>query len=144
LASAGVLRTRRFRDLVMILLPLLWLAYYVLWQSLSRRLIHIDRSVWTALVRGQNPVWEPIDHRPPGCAARAIAAAARGDVGPALGFLFLLLLYSAATVYLASWVLDRVFAGEVASPLVRRRGEGGVGSMGSEGSMGSGGSVGGL
>src|SRR5438067_12406480 len=35
LASAGILRSRRFRDLMMVLIPLFWIGYYVISQTLT-------------------------------------------------------------------------------------------------------------
>ena len=41
LMTAGVLRSRRFRDLMMILIPLFWMGYYILSRSLSRQVVRI-------------------------------------------------------------------------------------------------------
>ena len=36
MASAGFLRSRRFRGVVMVLVPILWIGYYALTQMLAR------------------------------------------------------------------------------------------------------------
>jgi hypothetical protein len=42
LASAGVLRSRRFRDIVLVILPVFWMSWYVGSQMLSRRAVSVD------------------------------------------------------------------------------------------------------
>jgi ABC-2 type transport system permease protein len=90
---------------------------------LARQLIHVD---WVRFLRSRT--WEAISFLPPGLAARSIAAAGRGELPVALGFLLGLLVCSAATVYLAGWLIERVYAGEVISPIRQRRGVSGQGS----------------
>src|SRR5439155_8115537 len=74
MASAGFLRSRRFRDIVMVLIAILWIGYYALTQMLARQLIRVD---WISFLRSRT--WEALNFLPPGLAARSIAAAGRGE-----------------------------------------------------------------
>jgi ABC-2 type transport system permease protein len=125
LASAGFLRSRRFRDIVMVLLPLFWIGYYVATQMLARQMVHVDVPRFL-----RSRTWDLLNYLPPGFAARAIGAAGRGDYLLSLGFLLGLLVLSAATVYLAGWLIERVYAGEVISPVRQRSGRQGSGARG--------------
>lgn len=116
LASAGMLRSRRFRDVMMVLIPLFWIGYYVASQSLSRQLIKIN---WMSLLN--STAWEVINFLPSGLAARSIAAVERGAYGLALAFLLGLAAFSVGTIYLAGWLIQMVYAGEDVSPVMRRR-----------------------
>lgn len=113
LATAGVLRSRRFRDFATVLIPLFWLAYYVLQRSLFVGMIHVD---WTLFLHSR--AWEMVNYLPPGLAARSIGAAERGEIGRAFAFLLALLACTSGTVYLAGWLIERVYAGE--GPQLRR------------------------
>lgn len=107
LASAGILRSRRFRDIAMLVIPLFWIAYYIFSQSLSRQAMKVD---WRAFVN--SPTWEILNYLPPGLAARGIYAAGQGRYLDALAYLLALGVISAATVYAAGWVIQKVFEGE--------------------------------
>lgn len=116
LASAGVLRSRRFRDILVVVLPLFWMSYYVVTRMLGEQIARLN---WLRFL--QSPVWEAINLLPSGLAARAVGAAGRGEYLPSLGFLALLFLCAAGTIYLAGWLIEKVYAGEVISPAVRKR-----------------------
>lgn len=116
LASAGMLRSRRYRDILVVALPLFWMSYYIITRTLGEQLARVDIARFL-----RSPIWEGINLLPSGFAARAIAAAGRGEFLPALGFLLLLLLCTTATIYLAGWLIEKVYAGEVISPAVRKR-----------------------
>ncbi|UCH35043.1 MAG: hypothetical protein JSV65_01455 [Armatimonadota bacterium] len=116
LATAGVLRSRRFRDIMIVLFPLLWIGVYAASQLLPRRAIHFN---WSQILESRT--WEIINLLPPGLAARTIAGAARGDYLAALGFLIGLAAVTAGTIYLAGWLVSLVYVGEVVSAPVRRR-----------------------
>jgi len=107
LASAGVLRSRRFRDLATVLIPLFWMSYYVLSRTLTRGLVQVD---WSSFLRSR--AWEIVSLLPPGFAARSIGAAGRGEYLLSLGFLLGLLAFTAGTVALAGWLIEQVYAGE--------------------------------
>jgi ABC-2 type transport system permease protein len=116
LSSAGVLRSRRARDIMVVLIPLLFTVTYVAMQILPR---HMAKVNWSRVLEG--PTWDVINYLPSGLAARAIGGAARGEYLPALGFLAALGAISGATIYLAGWLVERLYAGEVVSAPVRRR-----------------------
>ncbi len=116
LASAGVLRSRRFRDIVLVVLPLFWMAYYVASQTLTRQMVSIN---WKAFVAG--PAWNALSFLPPGLAARSIARAGAGDLLPALNFLALLSLATTLTVYAAGWLVKAAYEGEDITVVVKSR-----------------------
>lgn len=116
LASAGALRSRRFRDVAVVLVPLLSVLAYIGPRWLTRYAGNVD---WKDFLQGR--VWDTINYLPPGLAARAIAAAGGGDYLPAAGFLLALASVSAATIYSAGWLVERVCAGEVISAPVKKR-----------------------
>ena len=116
LSSAGVLRSRRARDIMVVLIPLLFTGSYVAMQILPR---HMAKVNWSRVLEGTT--WDVINYLPSGLAARAIGGAARGEYLPALGFLVALGAISVATIYLAGWLVERLYAGEVVSAPVRRR-----------------------
>jgi hypothetical protein len=116
LVSAGVLRSRRFRDIVMVLIPLLWMAYYVFSQMLSRNAVHVD---WKAFVGSR--AWDMLSYLPPGLAARAVAASGQGEFLLTGMYLAALGAFTVAAVYLAAWLIQAVYAGEEVGPGRRRR-----------------------
>src|SRR5436305_7787730 len=67
LASAGILRSRRFRDIAMLVIPLFWIGYYVATQTLSRNALQVD---WHAFVK--SPTWAMLNCLPPRLPARGI------------------------------------------------------------------------
>jgi hypothetical protein len=108
LATAGILKSRRFRDVALVIVPLFWMSWQVFnqffWRDAARR---ID---WrTAL---QSPVWETISLLPPGLAARAMGAALRGEPLWATALLLALAVVTAATVVVAGWLVAKVYDGE--------------------------------
>ncbi len=107
LASAGILRSRRFRDLAMLIIPIFWIGYYVATQSFSRGAVSID---WSKYLHSNT--WTLVNYLPSGLAARAIEAAGEGSYLNSLGYLLALSAITAGTVYLAGWVIRKVFEGE--------------------------------
>jgi ABC-2 type transport system permease protein len=116
LASAGILRSRKFRDALIVLIPVFWMGYYILSRLLSRQVSRLD---WIAFLK--SPAWEALNFLPPGFAARAVAAAGRGDYLLSLLCLFGLFLFCTATVYLAGWLVQMAYAGETISLRGRKR-----------------------
>lgn len=116
LAGAGFMRSRRTRDIMVVLIPLLWAAIYAAWHVLPRRLASLE---WSHFFDSR--AWDLINYLPPGLAARSIAGIARGDLAAGLGFLLALGAVAAATLYLAAWVLELVYSGEVTSAPARPR-----------------------
>lgn len=118
LAMAGVLRSRRFRDIALVLVPLFWITYYIGSQTFFRRVGDID---WRAAMR--SPAWDMASYLPPGLGARAIANAHVGNFGPALAFLLALGLATAVTVYVAGWLVALAYSGEEIGPAVPKKKE---------------------
>src|SRR5205814_2881523 len=73
---------------------------------------------WVAFLH--SPAWAAINLLPPGLAARSTAAASRGEWLLATELLAAVLLFSVVTIYLAGWLVEKVYAGEVVSPTIRR------------------------
>jgi hypothetical protein len=109
MAGAGLFQSRKFRDTAVLLLPLVWVVYYMRY-FVARE---TRASQWIAFVH--SPGWEVVNYLPQGWAARAIYAAHTGDYLPAVAFLSGLALITAATFAVAGWMLQRIYAGETAS-----------------------------
>jgi hypothetical protein len=109
MAGAGVFQSRKFRDTAVILLPLIWVVYYM--RFIVARQTRAEQ--WVVFVH--SPGWELVNFLPQGWAARAIFSAYSGEYLPALVFLAGLALFTYATFVLAGWTLERVYAGETAS-----------------------------
>lgn len=115
LASAGVMRSRRARDVLLLLIPLLSIFFYVLMQVLSRQMVHFDVR---RLLNG--PAWAAISYLPPGLTARGIAAAGRGDYLLSTAFLLSMLALATITLALSAWLMQRVYTGEATGSTGRR------------------------
>jgi hypothetical protein len=102
---------------LMVLLPLVWIVYYLVNQMMIRGSIHMN---WKQVV--DSPIWEAASYLPPGMAAHAVASAQQGDVLSALGWCSALGVVTLGTVLLATAVLKKVYAGE--SDVVRWSGRG--------------------
>ncbi len=109
LVGAGFLRSRRYRDIMIVVGPLLAMLFYLSFQLLPRAMVFNYRGIVNS--RG----WDLINYLPPGLAARTIAAASAGQYGLSVIFLLLLAAVSVATVYLAGWLIDKVATGVVIS-----------------------------
>jgi hypothetical protein len=115
LVGTGMLRSRRARDLMVVLVPLLSMVIYVGSQTMAHRATRVD---WSALLNG--PVWRAVAYTPPGIAARAISGARQGEVGVALGGIALLAALAVLSLYFAGWLLHRVYTGETTGGAVKR------------------------
>jgi len=115
LASVGALRSRRWRDIIMVLGPLIGLTFYLLTQLAPRYLV--NGVNWQRIL--ENPCWNWVNYTPPGFAARAVGAAYAGAWWPAVGFLLLLTLVTVGTIYLAGYLVQLVSVGEGVSNPVR-------------------------
>lgn len=106
----GFLRSRRFRDITIVVFPIVGLAYYVGQQALVRQFQFIrftDLGIFDA------PVWHVANYLPPGFAAAGIRAASNGDWGQALGAVAFLTLATALAMSIAAASLRRLFLGDV-------------------------------
>lgn len=102
LGLMGLLRSRRFRDLMIIVFPILGLIYYVGQNSV---MMHVDRNVAYALLN--NPLLHFLAYLPSGWAARGLDAIDMGDLAGA----------ALASTELIGWTAVMVVAG---ASLMRR------------------------
>jgi hypothetical protein len=109
MAGAGLFQSRKFRDTAVILLPLIWVVYYM--RFIVARQARSEQ--WAAFVH--SPAWNVVNFLPQGWAARAIYAGYRGDYAIALLFLAGLALFTYGTFVLAGWTLQRIYSGETVS-----------------------------
>jgi ABC-2 type transport system permease protein len=107
LVSAAALRSRRWRDIMMILGPVLAVGWYLLTQTLPRYAHNMD---WQAIIH--HPAWASLNFLPPGYAAQAISAAHDGAWLPCLGWSLLLAAFTVGTVYLAGHLVTLLTIGE--------------------------------
>ena len=122
LALLGLLRSRRFRDILIVLFPLIALARYLVTPR------NFSGSDLYSLL--SNPAWNFANYFPPGYTASAIDALRVGDWARAVGAASLLVIVSILTVALAVVLLKQIFNGErgqapanvkVIRPVARRR-----------------------
>ena len=117
LALIGFLRSRRFRDVTIVLFPLIGMAYY-----LGQRLLfqQMERGQMTVGSLLDAPGWRVAAWLPPGWAAWGLDAASRGEYGPACLALLALAAAVAASVGVAVVTLRTLYLGDT-GPLKPRR-----------------------
>ncbi len=108
MAGAGLFQSRKFRDAAVVLLPLVWVLYYM--RFVVARQARYDRVGEFV----HSPTWNMVSYLPHGWAARSIYAAYRGDYSAALIFLAGMAVIAYATFALAGWTLQRIYSGETA------------------------------
>jgi ABC-2 type transport system permease protein len=109
LALIGFLRSRRFRDITMVLLPLFGMTFYVLQQTAVRRFdlfITGFRDIVTS------PVWKVLQWLPPGWAQSGMMAARSGNYGLVLLDLVLLAAMSSVMAVAAAFAMRQLYLGE--------------------------------
>jgi hypothetical protein len=107
LLLVGFLRSRRFRDMTVILLPLFSAISYLIQQTLIFSFQHLmKREVLDARV------WQIAEFLPPGWTARAMQMMNEGSWGFALLFFMAMLQVFLATLAIASWSLDNLYRGD--------------------------------
>ena len=121
LVGAGILRSRRARDLMMVLIPLISIGFYLTMQMLPR--YAMSQPGWNPEKFLRSPGWQAVGVLPPGIAANAIAGAAGGQYGVAFAWLAALLVIAATTLYLTGHLVQLVYTGAVISAPVRPRKE---------------------
>lgn len=109
LVLIGFLRSRRFRDITMVLLPLIGMAWYIAQQTLLHR-IGMFSSAFRSLV--QSPIWSALSWLPPGWVSSGMAAARDGSYGVALLDMILLTGVCAAMAYAAAFVMRQLYLGD--------------------------------
>ena len=107
LASQGILRSRKFRDIALVIVPLFWMAYQFGMQSFGRTMEH---GMWARF--GTSPVWKAFSVLPSGIAAHAVGSAGRSEWVHAAGWLLGLATITAVTVRVAGWLVGRAYDGE--------------------------------
>lgn len=117
LALIGFLRSRRFRDMTIILFPLFGLAYYI-----GQRVFFYQAGPGTFARLLHSPLWRVADWLPPGYAASGLSAASNGDWGIVLMRLGALALACLLTFRAAATVLQTLYLGD-RGPSVARAGQ---------------------
>lgn len=107
LALVGFLRSRRFRDITIVLFPIFGLAYYIAQQTLLRHLFHAPPEKIISA-----PAWRLADWMPPGYTAQALRALELRSYVPAFGWMTALAAWIGITVYAASNTLKRLYIGD--------------------------------
>jgi ABC-2 type transport system permease protein len=110
-AMLGILRTRRFRDLALVLITLLGLSCSLASQAVSR-LIPADQSANGLLALVHYDIGPWVQYLPPGMAGRAIAAFSAGQWSA--GTLWLTALVASA--FLILWAWSAILARALATP----------------------------
>ncbi len=115
LATAGILRSRKFRDIAIVVVPTFWLGYQIFSRFFSSSITkNMGGTNWKAVL--QSPGWEIANLLPPGLTARAIALSSQNHYFPALGFLFALAAVTTATVYFSAWLVQKAYNGDDVAP----------------------------
>lgn len=107
LALVGFLRSRRFRDITIVLFPLIGMAYYIGQQTFIRQ---IGNSFDARILDG--PVWRASGWLPPGWAASGLAAGTAGGWLTALGAAGGLAVIGALTLRAAAATLKNLYLGD--------------------------------
>lgn len=116
-ALMGILRSRRFRDLMVVFFALFGVSCALINQFVSRALYDFQPGSLTALHLDPYLQWFPT-----GMAARAIVLANQGSYLPALPWLGMMLVLVAVLVIVWAWVLERgITTAESAGAGPRRR-----------------------
>ncbi len=107
LGLIGFLRSRRFRDITIVLFPLLGMAYYVGQRVLFAQLRMFSLDRWV-----NAPLWQTAGRLPPGWAASGLESASRGGWLHALIQMGLLALATLATLAVAAQILQSLYLGD--------------------------------
>ncbi|MDE2127721.1 MAG: hypothetical protein KGJ62_14150 [Armatimonadetes bacterium] len=116
ISSSALLKSRRYREVVTVVVTLFSLGFYFAWQILAR-------SAFTFNYRNllHKPLWTWLAAMPPAMAANAMADARAGAILPALTWIIVLACAAAITVWAAAWAVERTWqAGEVLPRQPRR------------------------
>lgn len=103
----GFLRSRRFRDLTVVVLPLIGMTYYI-----GQRVFfsHLEHGTFEDLLDG--PTWRLMGWLPPGWAAQGLSSAHDGDWVTALLQMGLLAAAALAALWVAATVLKTLYLGD--------------------------------
>jgi len=107
LALVGFLRSRRFRDITIVLFPLIGMAYYIGQQTLLRHVFHESRE---KVIR--SPIWNAASWMPPGYAANAFSAIGSGNWLAGIMWIVIQIAWIAVVVAIASTILKKLYMGD--------------------------------
>lgn len=107
LSLVGFLRSRRFRDITIILFPLLGMTYYI-----GQRMFFYQAGTDTFARLLHSPIWRVADWLPPGYASMGLSAASGGEWGIVLLRLGALALACALTFWAAATALQTLYLGD--------------------------------
>jgi hypothetical protein len=118
LTLIGFLRSRRFRDITVVLLPLISIVYYV-----GQR-VFFSHFVANSSLEGvlDGPIWRALGWLPPGWAAHGLSGARNGDWLTALLQIGLLALAALGALWVAATSLRNLYLGD-RGPLTARAGQ---------------------
>lgn len=135
LALQGVLQSRKWRDVALLIVPLFWMTWQFGMQNIGRGAKNINLKAFLV-----SPTWDVLNFLPPGLAARAIGAGMKGLWPLAIAYLGALGLITVATFMVSSWLVSKAYEGEAVgipapqppplAPVQRRLGVGGRGGEG--------------
>lgn len=109
LVLIGFLRSRRFRDITMVVLPLVGMAWYIAQQTMIHRFMLVSAAFRDVV---QSPIWSAISWLPPGWAAAGMLAARDGNFGLAFLYMLLLAVVCAMMAVLAAYVMRQLYLGD--------------------------------
>ncbi len=107
LALQGVLQSRKWRDVALLIVPLFWMTWQFGMQNIGRS---AGKTNWTAFLG--STTWDVLSFLPPGLAARAVGAGMKGLWPLAIAYLGALGLITIATFMVSSWLVSKAYEGE--------------------------------
>ena len=107
LALQGVLQSRKWRDVALLIVPLFWMTWQFGMQNIGRS---AGKTNWTAFLG--STTWDVLSFLPPGLAARAVGAGMKGLWPLAIAYVGALGLITVATFMISSWLVSKAYEGE--------------------------------
>ncbi|WP_309709290.1 hypothetical protein [Armatimonas sp.] len=107
LALQGVLQSRKWRDMALIIVPLFWMIWQLGMQNIGRDAGKVN---WKAFL--VSTPWEAVSFLPSGLAARAVGAGMKGMWPLAIAYLGALGLVTVATFTLSAWLVGKAYEGD--------------------------------
>ncbi len=107
LALQGVLQSRKWRDIALLIIPLFWMIWQFGMQNIGRHAGNVNLKALFA-----SPTWEVLSFLPSGLAARAVGAGMKGLWPLAIAYLGGLGLVTLATFTISAWLVGKAYEGE--------------------------------
>ena len=107
LALQGVLQSRKWRDIALLIIPLFWMTWQFGMQNIGRHADNVNPKTLFA-----SPTWDVLSFLPSGLAARAVGAGMKGMWPLAIAYLGMLGLVTVATFTLSAWLVGKAYEGE--------------------------------